>query len=164
MGCRAGHYYNRAWVTGAGCLLWGTMTAGFSATQTVQQGYIFWAVNGIGLSLVIPNGQSLTADYFQPAQRGKAFGGLYLTGAVGATLGALYATNIGDFLLFQIASAWHVIAARMHPWWLSWFADAPSKALSLFPGMISSWLCPKRVYHSRTKAEHSRCAECGHVH
>ena len=77
------------------------MTAGFSATRTVQQGYIFWAVNGIGLSLVIPNGQSLTADYFQPAQRGKAFGGLYLTGAVGATLGALYATNIGEGIPHQ---------------------------------------------------------------
>ncbi|KAK9868059.1 hypothetical protein WJX84_009573 [Apatococcus fuscideae] len=96
LGGFAGHYYNRAAVTAVGCLLWGFMTAGFSATQTVQQGYIFWAINGIGLSLVIPNGQSLTADYFQPAQRGKAFGALYLTGAVGATLGALYATNIGD--------------------------------------------------------------------
>ena len=54
-----------------------------------------WAVNGVGLSLVIPNGQSLIADYYEDLDRGKAFGALYLTGAVGAMIGALYATNIG---------------------------------------------------------------------
>jgi len=59
------------------------------------QGSIFWAVNGVGLSLVIPNGQSLIADYYEDLDRGKAFGALYLTGAVGAMIGALYATNIG---------------------------------------------------------------------
>ena len=56
---------------------------------------MFWAVNGVGLSLVIPNGQSLIADYYEDLERGKAFGALYLTGAVGAMIGALYATNIG---------------------------------------------------------------------
>ncbi len=56
---------------------------------------MFWAVNGVGLSLVIPNGQSLIADYYEDLDRGKAFGALYLTGAVGAMIGALYATNIG---------------------------------------------------------------------
>ena len=63
------------------------------------QGSVFWAVNGVGLSLVIPNGQSLIADYYEDLERGKAFGALYLTGAVGAMIGALYATNIGAFLL-----------------------------------------------------------------
>ena len=53
-----------------------------------------WAVNGIGLSLVIPNGQSLIADYYEDHDRGKAFGTLYLTGAVGAMIGTLYATNV----------------------------------------------------------------------
>ena len=62
------------------------------------QGSIFWAVNGVGLSLVIPNGQSLIADYYEDLDRGKAFGALYLTGAVGAMIGALYATNIGASL------------------------------------------------------------------
>ena len=55
---------------------------------------MFWAVNGVGLSLVIPNGQSLIADYYEDLDRGKAFGALYLTGAVGAMLGTVFATNI----------------------------------------------------------------------
>ncbi len=45
-------------------------------------------VNGIGLSMVIPSGQSMVADYYPEERRGAAFGALYLTGAVGAMLGA----------------------------------------------------------------------------
>ena len=40
--------------------------------------------------------QSLTADLFPAAQRGRAFGGLYFVGAVGGMIGALYATNLGE--------------------------------------------------------------------
>ena len=61
----------------------------------MQQGYLFWAVNGIGLAMVIPNGQSIIADSYPEASRGKAFGALYLTGAFGAMAGTLYATNMG---------------------------------------------------------------------
>ncbi len=46
-------------------------------------------INGIGLSMVIPSGQSMVADYYPEERRGAAFGALYLTGAVGAMLGAL---------------------------------------------------------------------------
>ena len=63
--CRAGHYYNRVHVTTIGCLMWGICTAGFSACRSLKEGYFFWAMNGIGLSLVIPTGQSLIADYYQ---------------------------------------------------------------------------------------------------
>ena len=92
---RAGHYFNRIWVIMLGCSIWGCMTALFSGCTSIAQGYLLWAVNGIGLSLVIPTGQSLTADYFSDATRGRAFGALYLTGALGAMLGAVYATNLG---------------------------------------------------------------------
>lgn len=78
-----------------GCSLWGMMTGLFSGCSTITQGYILWAVNGIGLALVVPTGQSLTADYYPEASRGLAFGALYLTGAFGAMLGGLYATNLG---------------------------------------------------------------------
>lgn len=44
---------------------------------------------------VIPSGQSLIADFYADSNRGKAFGGLFLTGAVGGMLGSLYATNLG---------------------------------------------------------------------
>ena len=60
-----GHYYNRIHVTSVGCLMWGICTAGFSMCRSLQEGYFFWAINGIGLSLVIPTGQSLIADYYQ---------------------------------------------------------------------------------------------------
>lgn len=38
--------------------------------------------------MVIPSGQSMVADYYPEERRGAAFGALYLTGAVGAMLGA----------------------------------------------------------------------------
>lgn len=61
----AGHYYNRVHVTSIGCIMWGVCTAAFSACQSLKQGYLFWAINGVGLSLVIPTGQSLIADFYQ---------------------------------------------------------------------------------------------------
>ena len=42
-----------------------------------------WAFNGVGLSLIIPNSQSLVADYYSATQRGEAFGTLMLTGEGG---------------------------------------------------------------------------------
>lgn len=44
---------------------------------------------GLGLAAVIPSSQSLLADYY-PGGRGKAFGWMYLTGAVGGMLGGFY--------------------------------------------------------------------------
>ena len=82
-------------MTAAGCLLWAATTAGFGAARTLQQGAVLWAINGVGLALVIPSGQSLIADYYPPASRGRAFGWLYLTGALGGMIGSLYATNLG---------------------------------------------------------------------
>ena len=43
----------------------------------------------------LPVLQSLVADLFAATQRGRAFGVLYLTGALGGMAGALYATNLG---------------------------------------------------------------------
>ncbi|KAL3131696.1 hypothetical protein ABBQ38_007988 [Trebouxia sp. C0009 RCD-2024] len=95
IGGLAGHHYNRVGVTAAGCLIWGLCTAGFSFCNTLNQGYLFWAVNGLGLSLVIPTGQSLIADYHPASTRGTAFGIYYLTAAFGSMFGSLYATNLG---------------------------------------------------------------------
>lgn len=90
--------YNRAWVVSAGCLVWGATTTAFSFTTNVGQGIATWAITGLGLCLVIPNVQSLTADYYEEQDRGKAFGVLYLTSAAGAALGTLWATNIGTYV------------------------------------------------------------------
>ena len=40
-------------------------------------------VNGVGLALVIPCVQSLTADYYPPESRGQAFGFMYFTSSLG---------------------------------------------------------------------------------
>lgn len=53
----AGHHYNRIWVITVGCLIWGLMTLGFSVSGSLPVAIAFWAVNGLGLSLVIPNVQ-----------------------------------------------------------------------------------------------------------
>ena len=45
--------------------MWGVCTAAFSVCRSLREGYLFWAVNGIGLALVIPTSQSLIADYYQ---------------------------------------------------------------------------------------------------
>ncbi|KAK9793504.1 hypothetical protein WJX73_009675 [Symbiochloris irregularis] len=103
----AGHLHNRIWVITAGCLLWGVMTAGFATSTALWQGLFFWGVNGAGLALVIPSGQSLIADLHTPLQRGKAFGLLYLTSAGGGMLGSLFATNMGGVQLWGI-EGWRI--------------------------------------------------------
>ncbi|KAK9823402.1 hypothetical protein WJX72_002513 [[Myrmecia] bisecta] len=127
LGGLLGHHYDRTRVITAGCLLWGCVTALFSQTTSITLGYMCWAVNGIGLSLVIPSSQSLVADYYREGDRGKAFGLLYLTGAVGGMLGALYGTNTaaiaafgwqGSFLTVALASV--SIGLLTH-----WFARDP---------------------------------------
>lgn len=47
------------------------------------------------LALLIPAAQSVTADYNPAERRGRAFGLLHLTGALGALIGAVFATNVG---------------------------------------------------------------------
>lgn len=105
LGGMLGHFYNRVYVMSLGAFIWGTMCIVFAFTTTVRAGVSVWAWNGLGLGLLIPNAQSLIADYFSEYSRGKAFGALYLTGALGGTLGALYATNIG-----------HLHPLGMHGW------------------------------------------------
>jgi MFS family permease len=90
-----GHYYNRVIILSIGCFVWASMAAGFAITHSVATGALFWAFNGFGLALLIPNAQSLIADYFKPVSRGSAFGALQMTGALGGMAGALFATNIG---------------------------------------------------------------------
>eukprot|EP00798_Chlamydomonas_sp_ICE-L_P023215 gene23215-30434_t len=79
LGGLAGHFFDRCWVIFAGCSIWGLCTMLFAFSQTVQQGRLVWAFNGIGLSLIIPNSQSLIADYYSDHERGTAFGVWQLT-------------------------------------------------------------------------------------
>lgn len=102
-----GHYHDRVTILSFGCFLWGLMAASFAMCNTLAWGAFFWSFNGAGLALLIPNAQSLIADYFKPVSRGTAFGALYLTGAVGGMLGALFATNLGG-MRFQSLEGWRL--------------------------------------------------------
>ncbi|KAL6782703.1 hypothetical protein ACKKBG_A07800 [Auxenochlorella protothecoides x Auxenochlorella symbiontica] len=85
----------RGAVIAAGCLIWATFTALFGTLSSYALAVPVLAMNGLGLALVIPNVQSLTADYYPPGARGRAFGALWLVISLGGMLGALYATNMG---------------------------------------------------------------------
>jgi MFS family permease len=67
----------------------------FAFARSLAQGIAIWSVTGLGLAVIVPNVQSLTADLYPEGDRGKAFGTLHLTSALGASLGGLYATNLG---------------------------------------------------------------------
>lgn len=113
------HFYPRSHIIGAGCLIWATFTALFgmshfsslfhtilhtsstllhphaACTSSIAWALPICAINGIGLALVIPSVQSLTADLNPSDSRGRAFGSLWLTISMGGMLGTLYATNVG---------------------------------------------------------------------
>lgn len=54
----AGHLLHRGRVVGCGCLLWSACTALFAACHSLHAGIAVWAVNGLGLALVLPNSQA----------------------------------------------------------------------------------------------------------
>lgn len=97
-----GHRFNRITVLSIGAVIWGAMTFGFGFTTSVAAALPLWACNGLGLSLLIPCSQSLTADYNPEARRGRAFGLLHLVGATGALVGALFATNVGHLSILGL--------------------------------------------------------------
>lgn len=99
------------------------MAAAFSLCNSVGTGAFFWAFNGVGLALLIPNAQSLIADYYKPVSRGAAFGALYLTSALGGMAGALFATNLG-----------HVHTLGLEGWRIAFLSVA---ALSAVVGLLN---------------------------
>lgn len=49
----------------------------------VEQAAVWASLNGIGLALVLPCVQSVLADVWEPASRGRAFGTILTIAAVG---------------------------------------------------------------------------------
>lgn len=78
-----GDRVNRVYVIGFASFLWGIMTIAMGLAQNYTQMLAFSCVNGLGLALLIPCVQSLLADYYAPASRGRAFGLLYFTSSLG---------------------------------------------------------------------------------
>lgn len=108
---------NRIKVVMVGCLIWSIMTWMFGlarwASSPLVVGSIVWSLNGLGLALVVPNSQSIIADYHSEGNRGRAFGLLCATASFGAVLGSVYATNVAgldfgwvrgwQFVMFSLA-------------------------------------------------------------
>ena len=90
-------FYPRGTVIAVGCCIWATFTSLFACVSTLWLAIVLCAVNGLGLALVIPSVQSLTADLNSREARGTAFGSLWLVISLGGMLGALYATNVGAY-------------------------------------------------------------------
>lgn len=91
----ASEFFPRGTVIGVGCCIWAFFTSAFACVSSLKLGIMLCAVNGLGLALVIPSVQSLTADLHSRESRGRAFGGLWLVISLGGMIGALYATNMG---------------------------------------------------------------------
>ncbi|KAL4425866.1 hypothetical protein ABPG75_009882 [Micractinium tetrahymenae] len=96
----AGHWLNRVHVIAAGAAIWGACCLCFAATRSLGQAIPFWALDGVGLALLIPAAQSLIADLHSAQHRGRAFGLLHFTGGVGGLLGSLLGANLGHLRPF----------------------------------------------------------------
>ncbi|KAI7839840.1 hypothetical protein COHA_006425 [Chlorella ohadii] len=104
----AGHLLHRGRVIGAGCLLWAACTATFAACGSLAAGAAVWAVNGLGLALVLPNTQGIAGSvpwsalafltlYFQllgmSDSQASALVALFL---LGTAVGGLIGGCVGD--------------------------------------------------------------------
>jgi len=96
VGGLAGQHLHRGRVIGTGCALWALCAVLFASVSSLAAAICVWALGGVGLALVVPNTQSLTADMHDSKERGTAFGILHLCATLGGMLGALFATNIGE--------------------------------------------------------------------
>lgn len=97
MAC-TGHVVDRIHIVLYGCLLWACMAWLFGlapwAPYPLTMGYIVWAINGFGLSLVVPSTQSVVADYSTDDTRGTAFGCMFFLSAFGGLVGGAFALNL----------------------------------------------------------------------
>ncbi len=86
--------HSRKLVLAIGCFIWALFTILIAVSTQFIDLMIFRAITGIGLAVIVPTSQSLIADYFPPATRGKAFGWLGLTTVLGSVVGTIFATAI----------------------------------------------------------------------
>lgn len=103
-----GVHYSRVKIIALGCAIWAVTAAAFGTTTSFSLGLLFWALNGVGIAAMIPNGESLVADFYSSQSRGIAFGMLFLTGNVGALLGGFYGTTLGGKVILG-AKGWRFV-------------------------------------------------------
>ncbi|KAI3901521.1 hypothetical protein MKW92_026737 [Papaver armeniacum] len=80
--------YERPTILSMGTLCWAISTAEMGASYQFSQ-LVFWrALNGVGLTIVMPALQSFVADSYKEGARGRGFGMLSLVGTVGGIGGS----------------------------------------------------------------------------
>ncbi|EIE19976.1 MFS general substrate transporter [Coccomyxa subellipsoidea C-169] len=134
-----GNNFDRTSIVSFGCFLWGVMTAAVGMCTSLSQAMLYSAANGVGLALVIPCVQSLIADYNPPESRGRAFGVMFFTSALGGMAGGFFATNLGGMQILGLEGwrcAFHLVAALsiVTSVLVMWLAVDPRRKIA---GMIS---------------------------
>jgi len=102
-----GHQGDRRLIVAAGCALWGLSTCLMVYANSVAEAAMLCGVNGVGIALVMPAGQSLIADYYSDSQRGRAYGIINAVQAFGAMLGVVLATNLSGYTVHGV-EGWRV--------------------------------------------------------
>lgn len=87
---------------GIGCMIWSLCAVLFALSSSLAAALPSWALAGASLALIVPNAQSIVADYHTPQTRGRAFGVMHLSASAGGMIGALLATNIGEIVFLLI--------------------------------------------------------------
>jgi len=95
-----GTRYHRGRVCGGACLAWALCCLAFSGVRSMGAAAAVWAINGVGLAILVPNAQGLVADLYPARQRGRAFGALLGVGHAGSMLATLFATIVGRSRFF----------------------------------------------------------------
>ena len=91
--------FSRKLILSIGCFIWGVFTVILAFLNSFWGIVFVRAFTGLGLAVIVPTTQSLIADYFPRSKRGKAFGVLGLTTILGAIVGTLYATLLGELTI-----------------------------------------------------------------
>lgn len=71
------------------------------------QAMVACGFNGLGLALVIPCLQSLTADFHPPEARGRAFGWMFCVSSIGRASTSLPLQEVPEHWRIYVASYWH---------------------------------------------------------
>ena len=104
--------FSRKLILAIGCFIWGSLTIILGMLNSFAGIMSVRALTGIGLAVIVPTSQSLIADYFPQSKRGRAFGMLGLTTVLGAIVGTLYATLLGDKTVLGF-EGWRVVLVSL---------------------------------------------------
>ncbi|CAL8464778.1 g4313 [Coccomyxa elongata] len=89
----AGNIFNRMHLIAAGTALSAVMYIGLGSATSGAQAVLYCAGNGIGLAFLLPTIQSVISEMYAAKQRGKAFGFLLTTAALGGVMCSILAVT-----------------------------------------------------------------------